>query len=357
MEENIFDTDFYEDGEDLGEYDLSMDCYKNKIFILQKIFSLCEFKEGKYKVYEDVAVKHLKAYLPDNESYPAAASLDLVICQDNSIKCCLMFKRANREGQSRFLELLAEQVTVITLYNNRFAHENVQNWSTRISQSSNVDKSTILLSTIPANKIIEENRLNEHKTTEICSQEVLIKTTNIYERHEKWTETRTENNITEFGKDCGLIKRWFISSKEELSEQIVCSEVSKKKFADVLNWKDSLKPSNGIKSLKERIQNINNNLPSDERYSINKVEKSVNLPIKIFFKQAPNELTGLKEIIEAYDKKLSYVTYQDVAVIIGNMFEDNYERAEAAMLLLAKPYLNEFQRRINHSKGLKKEKK
>lgn len=353
VDENI-DFDWSEITEEV-RVDLIVDDYKNKMFILQKISSLPELKEDDLKIYEDVTMKHLKNYFPRDERFPENVNLDLVICKDDRIKCCIMFKGYASQEYEQLQRVFPKEVAVLKFYNSLFMHKDTQNWLTKIQQSLHTNQPSLLLSTIAISKIIKSNSLNESQSNEILLQEVLTKTAKEYLVNENWTETITENKITAFGTDCGLIKQWFIDGHGELSDQIVCSEDSKQKLTDVLNWKYAFEKANPQKSFSERIQNLNNNRPSDETYLIKPLQKSANLPIKMFFRQMASELKELRGIIAAYDSELNYETYQEVATIIHDMFKDNFGRAEEAMLLLAKPYLHEYNRIKNNSKNQRKE--
>lgn len=100
-------------------------------------------------------------------------------------------------------------------------------------------------------------------------------------------------------------------------------------------------------SLTERRKKLRLGMPSDDTFPMLLVKKSANLPIETFFQGQPETLSELRREITDLIEYSMDDTYEEVAALIHEMITDesNQERGIKMMMLLAEPYLQEFERR------------
>lgn len=318
--------------------------------IVKQILTLPSFIEEENTLYEEVAVKNIKCNRNKNVNTGVFMEgnkvLDIVICRGETVKLSINFsKNGNSMSCSELKGIPHLSLLISDFISNEC--ERLLTYIDTVVLSECKEKYT--LSVVPIETIISKCCIKEKEIKNILLQEKFLQK-QIITTNECMDNGKSQYMITEYGKECGLIKRRRMDKFHVLYQELILTQKMYEELDSILRWR-SIEHKKAEKKIPfaKRIQNLKRGLPGDNDYSVTLVKKSADLPIELFFKEQSDKLKELKAIIEEFDKKMSFETYQETAYIIHTMLMDmdekNKQKGRMAMMILASPFLNEIARR------------
>lgn len=322
--------------------------------IAEKVALLPGIKEGIYKLYENISPEYIKVFdkkqdaqsmfEEDIDSLQNSTKFDLLIVKEEIVVLCISFCTKDDVEKNRLFGDYFDEMPILKLSKTNFSTEELEfllHYIDKKIQDSNDSK--YILSTISMESVVRRIGFSEKDFQNIMIQEHLLY---------RWTNGILNKCYqflpTEYGSECGLIKSYVVNVEGIQGYELFGTEITYQKLKEIFNWKKVNQRLRKKKiSLNKRINNLKSGKPSNDAYLVALVKKSANIPIEVYFQQQPDKLSELKIGTKEYDNTLTFSTYLEAVKIIHDlMMQEKYnKRGVELMMLLAEPYLYEFQER------------